>query len=600
MSRLYLKSLFGDKSWILGSIVAFAQRAEGAPITPGTPVVAALNIQQQLYQALALAALSLLAILHQSLVSTGFEIGTFRGTDVTMGGSICIGTTIWYVSILVSGWTSDGQPCQQGWTLCTARLSYAPNILLVVTLLWVRSLWEVRKLSIQRKPAFLFQIWRPEAEDGQFAWSDSFANWTKLAVMFLVSAMVGLFSSGSFRSQEYLVAVLNIVGVTLFITQTGGRNVYNKAVQRYRGLVRVAIGTDQVAGTTYVFSATIPGISAVYGPCIEEEHQLVNEKTLAWLRNLRTQRSDPVEAGQILRSIATDLHRRTTLSKSQLRMLASWFYAIEPANDIKKSPDATVESANDTAEPTNNTKNPANDMGEPANEMIEMNKLSNDTNQQVKPVKNTINPANVICQTRKFDVAPESSAIGRESVYALYHLEFLLFRRRAELDDREKELIWQWRNPAHTGAAGPGTIKLIGSAGGLEGLKEALDRVGYLLETSKRSIPRVEPPNESVLGKRSEAYNTIDEYAGALWDRCHKGSESVPLSLYLFLALWQTELGSNAGFHPIPLRAVKGSHDGDLVMWGVLWRQGWYIAILAQATGLISAVVGALIAGILQ
>ena len=551
---------------MLGSIVAFAKRAEGAPITPGGNVVASLNIQQQLYQALALAALSLLAILHQSLVSTGFDIGTFRGTDVTMGGAISIGTTIWYVSILVSGWTSDGQPCRQGWISCIARLSYAPNILLVVTWLWIRSLWEVRKLSTQPKPNFLFQIWRPKPEDGQFAWSDAFATRTKLVVVLLVTAMVGLFSSGSFRLQEYLVAVLNIVGLTLFITQTGGRNVYNKAVQRYRGLIRVVIGTDQVAGTTYVFSGTSPGLSAVYGPCIEEEHRLVNEKTLAWLRNLRTQRSDPVEAGQILRSIATDLARRTTLSDSQIRMLARWFYSIEPTNDTNKVSDNTVERANDTAEPKNNTNNPGNS----------------------------------VCQNRKFDTVPGSSAIGRESIYALYHLEFLLFCKREKLQEREQELIWQWRDPAHTGAAGPRTMQLIGSVGGLKGLKEALYRVGYLLQTSNRSIPRVEPPEQSVLGKRSEAYNTIDDYAGALWDRCRKGSESVLLSLYLFFALWQTELGSTAGFHPIPLRAVKGSHDGDLVMWGVLWRQGWYIAILAQATGLISAVVGALIAGILQ
>jgi hypothetical protein len=268
---------------MLGLLVTFTKRAQGAPITPESPVVQSLNIQQQLYQALTLAALSLLFILHRSLVSTGFAIGTFLGADVTMGGSICIGTIIWYASILVSGWTSDGEPCRQDWTMCVARLSYAPTILLLTACLWIRSLWEVKKLSIQPRTAFLFQIWRPKPENGQFAWGEAFTTRTKLVVMLSVTATVGLFSSASFRSQEYLVAVLNIVGAILFVTQTGGRNVYNKALQRYNGLVRVVIGTDQVAGTTYVFLGTTPGISAVYGPCIEEEHRLVNEKTLSWL-----------------------------------------------------------------------------------------------------------------------------------------------------------------------------------------------------------------------------------------------------------------------------------------------------------------------------
>lgn len=234
-----------------------------------------------------------------------------------------------------------------------------------------------------------------------------------------------------------------------------------------------------------------------------------------------------------------------------------------------------------------------------------MIELANDTNPQIQPVNNTLDPtnrttepANGVCRTRKFDIVKNSSAIGRESVYALYHLEFLLFSKREKLQGIERELVWQWRDITHTGAEGSGTTKMIGSAGGLDGLKDALGRVGHLLGV-RGFVPSFEPPEQSVLGKRNEAYTTIDEYAGALWDRCRKGSESVPLSLYLFFALWQTELGSKAGFHPIPLRAVKDSHDGDLVMWGVLWRQGWYIAVLAQTTGLISAVVGAIIAGIL-
>ena len=47
------------------------------------------------------------------------------------------------------------------------------------------------------------------------------------------------------------------------------------------------------------------------------------------------------------------------------------------------------------------------------------------------------------------------------------------------------------------------------------------------------------------------------------------GSESVLLTLYLFLAPSYTELGANAGYHPIPLRQKESSHFGDLLVLGV-------------------------------
>jgi len=72
------------------------------------------------------------------------------------------------------------------------------------------------------------------------------------------------------------------------------------------------------------------------------------------------------------------------------------------------------------------------------------------------------------------------------------------------------------------------------------------------------------------------------------------------LSNYLFLAIWQSELGATAGYHPVPLRQKKNSHASELIIWIVLWWQGWYTAVVTQATGPLSAVVGAFIAGLLQ
>jgi len=457
--------------------------------------------------------------------------------------------------------------------------------------------------SLESKPALWFQIWQADPEKGQFAWGRALTIRSKFAVALSAIVMIGLFSFGSFQSEEYLVAVLNVVGATLFISQTVGQNSYNKAPQRYNGLVRVAIGTDQVAGTTYVFSGAAGGISAVYGPCIDEEHQLVNEKTLPWLRNLRTERSNPVDAGQILRSIAIDIGRRTILSDPQLNVLAEWFYTNRAAGGCKPTDGISMVV-------------PA-DSGVSAAALAAKKSIWRSisaaihTSEKVPAISPLLNgvafadsttTANNVLIIHDFQVAKDSSAIGRESVYALYQLEFLLFSRRKQLKPEIRSLIGQWRNLDNTGAEGlDHTQRLIGQAGGLIGLKEVLRRVGYLLGVvgeEAESIPRRgQLPASSVIGHH---YETHDQYAAALWDRCCVGSESVLLSLYLFLALWNTDLGANAGYHPIPLRKKEGSNSSYLVTWGVLWRQGWYIAVLAQVTGLLSAVLGAFIAGILH
>jgi hypothetical protein len=47
-------TLRNRSGWVLGSLASFANGAKGAPTPPGAEVVQQLNIQEQLYQALAL------------------------------------------------------------------------------------------------------------------------------------------------------------------------------------------------------------------------------------------------------------------------------------------------------------------------------------------------------------------------------------------------------------------------------------------------------------------------------------------------------------------------------------------------------------------
>ena len=557
-------------SFHLPLLVTLLPEAVKATPIPPVPVVQTLNVQQQLYQALALGALSLLAILHRSLVSVGFTVGSFNGTDVLCGAAICVGSVLWFTLVLATGWTNDGQPCRQSLGLCLGRLSYAPNILLITSLIWARSLWEIRMRTLSKPRRLYFQIWRSCPDEGQFAWGSALTRTAWVALILLVVAFTVLFSYGSMRSHEYLIAVLNIIGATLFISQATGRNIYNAAVQRYKGLIRIVIGTDHIAGTTYVFSGATCGIRAVYGPCIEEEHRLVNETTLQWLRKMRTERTTPVQAGQILRTLAIDLGKRTMLNKAELNVLGRWFYLNEPQTDASMQPRScktfqTSITAVSKAERTTPLAKPPS--------------------------------------IYDFQTTQGSSSIGRESVYALFQLEFLLFSRRNDLDSELKAHIGEWRNLETTGAEWIDCPNpLIGHESGLDGLKQALRRVGNLLGQDQADViptqgrlPR--HPKFTVLDRY---YDYHEDYAAALWDYCCKGSEGVLLSLYLFLAIWQSELGATAGYHPVPLRQKKDSHAGDLIIWSVLWRQGWYTAVVAQATGLLSAVVGAFIAGLLQ
>jgi hypothetical protein len=69
-------------------------------------------------------------------------------------------------------------------------------------------------------------------------------------------------------------------------------------------------------------------------------------------------------------------------------------------------------------------------------------------------------------------------------------------------------------------------------------------------------------------------------------------------ALLSFSQFWNADIGGGHGWHGFPLR----THDreGDFISWHIVWRQAWYLAIIAQLTSMSPIIFSAFVAGILQ
>jgi hypothetical protein len=61
---------------------------------------------------------------------------------------------------------------------------------------------------------------------------------------------------------------------------------------------------------------------------------------------------------------------------------------------------------------------------------------------------------------------------------------------------------------------------------------------------------------------------------------------------------WDSDIGGGHGWHQFPFRAID--REGDIVSWHIIWRQAWYLAIIAQLTSMSPIIFSAFLAGILQ
>ncbi|KAJ3336940.1 hypothetical protein HDU93_001860 [Gonapodya sp. JEL0774] len=185
---------------------------------------------------------------------------------------------------------------------------------------------------------------------------------------------------------------------------------------------------------------------------------------------------------------------------------------------------------------------------------------------------------------------PLSSSI----LLLLVHAEYVLFANR-NLFTEQKHLLegfMKWRNQ-ELGMAEKVKVERVGRKGYL-GLVESLSGICQLL-------PNVPMDPENVLRghfphlKEDKSY---EDALGELWDATFENSETTIVALCTFFLAWEVMAQAKVNYTPLSVRAK--TKDGTMNEWLALWRQGWYVAILAQFVALSPAVVGAFIGGILS
>jgi hypothetical protein len=137
--------------------------------------------------------------------------------------------------------------------------------------------------------------------------------------------------------------------------------------------------------------------------------------------------------------------------------------------------------------------------------------------------------------------------------------------------------------------------------GGIEGCQAVVKHVYALFGITKIPYNALNPeglvPTASVMLNWASPPALIDDYTGLLWDRCFANSESSFVALYTFTQVWSWDIGPGKGAHSIPLKGT--GKQGDLTSWKVVWRQWWYLGVVAQVVTMTPVIFSAFIAGVL-
>ena len=97
------------------------------------------------------------------------------------------------------------------------------------------------------------------------------------------------------------------------------------------------------------------------------------------------------------------------------------------------------------------------------------------------------------------------------------------------------------------------------------------------------------------LGQLTES---TEDYVGGLWTLCSQHFESTFSAMYMFCYVRFIEVGNVGGFNIFPFKGH--AHWGDLTVWQIIWRQGWYEYLVAQLITSSPLVAFAFAAGVLQ
>ena len=307
----------------------------------------------------------------------------------------------------------------------------------------------------------------------------------------------------------------------MFLSSGLPNNRYVASSHRHGGdTLRIALPTSHIEGTVYVLPSRGYGFEAVWSPKIQAEHVQTDAEIMGLFAQMRSQSYSLSEPLKRLRSTMSAFNEGAELTKLHIFDLAQW--------------------------------------------------LLMDPN------------SNLAAASFKGQRPPNVHLIGRDLMYALAHAEYLVFMRKECLPPSLKAQLGRIRQTKRSGGMDElDGVPTIGFKTGIEGYQEAVRYIYALFDQPIDQTALEPPPMPShysfALGRDIES---TEDYVSSLWTVCLEHSESTFSALYMFCCVWFMEVGNVGGFHIFPLRC--DSQQGDATAWLMLWRQGWYEALIAQ------------------
>ncbi|KAL9100495.1 MAG: hypothetical protein Q9163_004134 [Psora crenata] len=364
-------------------------------------------------------------------------------------------------------------------------------------------------------------LWHMDCANGPFGWRVSLASYW-LYFLYVLLVLLQVPSSLMLIYEGRIVeAVLSLAGLGLFLSSGLPRNKYITAKHQHGGdNLRIALPTSHIEGTVYVLPASGHGFEAVWSPKVQAEHVQTDAEIMGLFAQMHSGSYSLSEPLKRLRTTMSAFNETAELTSCQVNDLAEWLL---------------------------------------------------------------MDPASTIARTSiKAQRPPNVHLIGRDTMFALAHAEYLVFMRKDSLEPRLRKQLGKLRESKRSGGLdNADATPTIGYKEGLAGYQEAVRYVYGLLDQPICATALEPPPMPShysvALGR---SIDSTEDYIAALWTVCLEHSESTFSALYMFCCVWFIEVGNVGGFHIFPLRCE--SQEGDAVAWLIIWRQGWYEAMIAQ------------------
>ena len=471
-------------------------------------------------------------VLYCGLSRHGFIIRRrLLSTDSVIGNSIGITSLLWTAVAIYTGTNERFKSSPEGYVSDSIQslissLAQAPFAVVLLFSAWL--LMQFDMVALQKNGSLT--AWKVFEMPNPYDWQRGLREPWCFLIRMAIPILTGFCAVFSIFFGDSLLGVLNMAGVLLLVTRSVSQHPFNSSAHRYAAdELRIILPTTHHEGTVYILPSQNRGFDAVWSPKIENEHAQADRYMMALFSKMRSGTANPADVLESIRATVAGFHARLSMSIGELECIADWIY-----------PDQAKEAY-----------------------------------------------AGSITRRIECQRAPGVHLIGRDLIFALCHAEYIVFMGHSRLSKGTQSKLSRLRFMRRSGA-GSGTDnaqisdQTIGLKPGFEGYAEAIRHVYAIFhlpvdELALNFSSATAPAHSRTLGI---APASIDDYVFKLWDFSVQHSESTFTALYFFNVVWFMEVGNVNGFHIFPLR-VK-SRDGDVVDFGIIWRQIWWEACISQ------------------